>query len=97
MESDDKVLVTLHGSLPDSPQVQETFKRLAAFRQWGNLRFTVEHEQLPHLKTLAKQIRDIVARGKSYKVPSYKYMCPRTADSLERLAGYLGDFWSRSA
>jgi hypothetical protein len=93
VESDDEVQVTLHGSIPNSPQVNETFSRLGAFNEWGNLCFKVRREQLPLLKSLAKQIRDIVAPGHRYNVPSYKYMCPRTADSLERLAGHLEDYW----
>lgn len=93
VKSDDVVQVNLHGSLPRSPQVQETFRILGAIPGEQCLRFKVGREQIPLVRTLANQIRDIVARGNRYTEPSYKYMCPRTADSLERLAGHLDDFW----
>jgi hypothetical protein len=97
VESDNEVLVTLEGSIPDSPQVKDTFSKLGAFDQWGNTCFKVQREQIPQVKTLARRIRDIVAPGHRYKVASYKYMCPRTADSLDRLADNLDEFWNPSA
>jgi hypothetical protein len=95
VNSDNEVQVYLDGSRPDSPQVKESLARLGAFEQWDCLCFKITREQIPLLKTLAKQIRAIVARGKRYSVPSYKYMCPRTADSLEKFAGHLDRFWKR--
>jgi len=44
------------------------------------------------LRTLAKAFRRIVGRGGRYSVPNWKWVCPRTADSLDRLADRLMEY-----
>ena len=44
------------------------------------------------IRTLAKAFRRIVGRGGRYPVPNWKWICPRTADSLDRLADRLMEY-----
>jgi hypothetical protein len=44
------------------------------------------------IRQLAKAIRRVVGRGRRYPVPNWKWICPRTAASLERLADHLAAF-----
>jgi hypothetical protein len=91
----DTAMQALYHSIPDSPQVQETYDSLQAVKEPSkNLVFKVGRDQIPLLRTLAQQIRDIVAPGKHYPIKGYKHMCPWTANALEHLAGHLNDFWS---
>jgi hypothetical protein len=43
-------------------------------------------KSVPFIRQLAKSIRSAVGRGKRYDDPNWKWLCPRTAASLERLA-----------
>jgi hypothetical protein len=96
--SSTELKVTLHGNVPDSPSVQAWVQQHGARVQqgtWGrSLDVTIAHGQQASLRSLAEAIRSIVARGAPrYSVPSYKYVCPRTARSLERLADTLDRAW----
>lgn len=94
VDSADTVRVTLDGNLPDSPQVQQSFTDLESTRGTKSVRFTIDRNRLPLLRVLANQIGEIVAPGNHYSERTYKYMCPWVADSLEKLAGNLDDFWN---
>ncbi|MEK7764192.1 MAG: hypothetical protein AAB433_21680 [Nitrospirota bacterium] len=56
--------------------------------------FSVKKGSEPILSSLAAAFEAIVAPGKKYSVPSYKYVCPRTAQSLRRLANELHAAWN---
>jgi hypothetical protein len=61
----------------------------------ARLQFQVTRGSQLLLSELAQAIRAIVAAGAPrYSVPSYKYVCPRTAASLERLKAALDRAWS---
>lgn len=94
VESDALVRVLLISNVPDTPEVRETYAAFSATDGFQEVQFNIGPAQLPLLRTLAKQIRDIVAPGKRYSVASYVHMCPRTAGSLDRLADNLGAFWN---
>jgi hypothetical protein len=49
-------------------------------------------KEVSFLRTLAKAFRRIVGRGGRYPVPNWKWICPRTADSLDRLADRLMEY-----
>ena len=55
------------------------------FRSGTRLTVTVSMEQLSKLLILAKAIRQVVRRGKSYLDRNWKWIAPRTAESLEEL------------
>jgi len=44
------------------------------------------------LRELAKAFRRVVGRGRTYLNPNWKWICPRTAASLERLADRLLEY-----
>jgi hypothetical protein len=46
-------------------------------------------KSLPFLRKLAKSLRSAVGRGKRYEDPNWKWICGRTADSLEKFAQVL--------
>jgi hypothetical protein len=90
----DTVLVKLI-NLPVGP----TVTRWAAvnrirLRADESLELSITSATATQLITLAEALRAIVARGAPrYSVASYKYACPRTADSLDRLASALTRAW----
>ncbi len=49
-------------------------------------------KEVSFLRTLAKAFRRIVGRGGRYPVPNWKWICLRTADSLDRLADRLMEY-----
>lgn len=89
----DTVSVTLRGQVPQGTDVEGWLAAHGAQLTPGGVEFSVQRGHESNLKELAKAFRAIVAPGKSYTVKSYKYSCPRTATSLERLADALGKAW----
>ena len=93
VESDDEVRVLLSGDIPKSADVNATMSALGGVPGAARVQLTITKENLPLLKRLAGEIAAIVAPGRHYATLSYKYMCPLTASSLNKLAGYLEEFW----
>lgn len=92
----EELTVSLTGSVPTSAAVQAWVKEQGVESRDGLLRFPVPRGDQSKLRSLAKEIRSIVAPGAPwYAEASYMHMCPRTATSLERLAGILDDVWSK--
>jgi hypothetical protein len=56
--------------------------------------FSITPTSTDDLRSLASAFRAIVARGKRYAAAHYKYSCPATAASLEKLAIVLDEAWS---
>jgi hypothetical protein len=50
---------------------------------------TLKASQGPAIRRLAKAIRAIVGRGRTYDNPNLRWICPRTAAALEQLAEHL--------
>ena len=50
---------------------------------------TLSVKSVTFIRNLARAIRQIVGRGKRYDRPNWKWICPRTAASLERFATVL--------
>jgi hypothetical protein len=98
--SENKVKVSLIDNVPLGSDVERWIKTHSAeLRSSGYgadmLSFTVDEGNEAILMELSEAIDAIVARGAPrYEVPSYKYVCPRTANSLRRLAKTLCDAWS---
>lgn len=93
VDSDEEVLVTLSGNIPRSSSVDVIFEKLGALPSASRIEFAINKERVPILHELADKIASIVAPGQRYSTPNYKYMCPRTAESLRKLAGYLEEYW----
>jgi hypothetical protein len=93
--TDDRVQIFLAGNVPVSKNVDEWAAKYQAQQSDGisRLSFIVERGNEFIINELAERIAAIVAAGKRYGTPNYKYVCPRTANSLLRLSGVLSAYW----
>jgi hypothetical protein len=88
------VEITMRGGIPRSAAVEAWIKKYAADDEKYGLSFRVTPDDLDKLPALAKAVRSIIRAR--YSVKAYKYVCPRTAASLERLHAKLSKHWSKS-
>lgn len=94
--SESEVTVRLAGGVPTGPSVTAWVKANGGrYKATPSkvLTFTVKQGNESALLSLATAIESIVTSGKPYSVASYKYVCPRTANSLKRLANELHATW----
>ena len=88
----DCVAVSLMGNVPMSGGVQQWIAETGATLTHGipqTLRFEVRRGEEGRLADLANRIEAITAPGARYEEANYKYVCPRTANSLRRLAATM--------
>lgn len=99
VEADDLVEVRLIGNVPTSTAVRGWIKRHGAKYAGEHVKvltFEVREGEQEKLNELAQSVAAIVApEAPRYPVPSYKYVCPRTAKSLKRLAKALEKAWTK--
>ena len=84
--------VSLRGNIPMSDAVLDWIAETGAAMTGGlqqALRFEVRRGEEGRLADLADRIEAITAPGVSYEHANYKYVCPRTAKSLRRLAATM--------
>jgi hypothetical protein len=95
--SQTEVKVNLYGNVPFSSEVEHWVKKYNADYNKGVKSFLscpVHKGREAILLELANAIASIVAPGApKYDVPSYKYVCPRTANSLKRFVNVLLKAW----
>jgi len=92
--SDDLIEVSLSGNVPRGPTVTAWIARHKPTSETPFLEFNVAKGEQKILADLASAMRAIVRRGAPrYDTPSYKYVCPRTAYSLDRLKSVLDRAW----
>ena len=93
----ESVEVELRGNVPISDNITKWANINGASISAGiqpSLKFNVTPRDVIRLNELADLLLSIVQRGAPrYKVPSYKYVCPRTAKSLKKLETILKDHW----
>lgn len=94
VQGDEKVQVELRGNVPLNSRVRQRFAELKSDLDDKNAVFSVGPGDITRMRDLAKSIKGIVAKGKRYSEKSYKFVCPRTATSLLRLADTLDRAWS---
>jgi hypothetical protein len=95
--SETAVKITLRGGIPGAAPVKTWIaknKVALAVTSKANLSFTIQSGQESKLVELADAIAAIVTPSKKYSVKAYKYVCPRTAGSLRRLARTLKLAWA---
>lgn len=89
-DSGDDTLILSMQHVPLTPEV-----RSLILDQGGTIReilsgqtaeIVLKTNSAPFIRRLAKSIRSAVGRGKRYDDPNWKWLCPRTADSLDRFA-----------
>src|SRR5690606_2112037 len=83
----DTIALRFWGGVPASGGVARLIAGRGGITSTGGLEVTIPAADTAFLRDLADEIEAIIARR--YSVPSYKFVCPRTAASLRRLAGVL--------
>ena len=81
--------VTMRGGAPRSAGVTGWIKKNKAKSSDHGLEFSITKKNLSELRALAEAFRAIVKPGARYSVRAYKYVCPRAANSLEKLHSVL--------
>jgi len=83
-------------SITNLPLDEHVRKSLTSLRakiaemDYGNqVEIPITLKSAKRLRRLATQVRRIVGRGRRYADPNWKWICPRTARSLNRLATFL--------
>ncbi|MER9210075.1 hypothetical protein [Mesorhizobium sp. M0771] len=89
----DAVELYLSGDVPKSNEVNALLDDMQTEGHYGRPTIVIEKGEQGVLMDLAQAFAAIVARGKRYPTPSYKYVCPRTAKSLVRLKNALDKAW----
>jgi hypothetical protein len=95
--SETEVRIQLRGGLPKGPSVDSWIaanKKVLGVKLNGDLTFKIKKGQEQNLLELANAIAQLVAAGKKYTERAYKYVCPRTAHSLKKLAATLDRAWA---
>ncbi|ARE39224.1 hypothetical protein RGUI_1083 [Rhodovulum sp. P5] len=87
--------MSLIGGVPQSDAVSQWYAEHEIEEQESGLNYTVEIDVTPDnlddLPDLANRFAAIIKRR--YNVPAYKYVVPRTFDSLMRFHGVLSKAW----
>lgn len=95
VEGDNAATLRLHNNVPMGPSVEKWGKKNGVELNERVLTVKITPKNYGILKSLAEAIEAITAPGAPrYSVPSYKYVCPRTAASLRRLHSALDQAWS---
>ncbi len=88
----DSLRLTLQHA-PSSPEVVDLVEELGGTVHPGDFGATItlplKASQGPAVRRLAKAIKAIVGRGRSYDDPNLRWICPRTSASLVKLAQHL--------
>ena len=78
---------------PSGPEVVEVVETLGGTVHQADfgatITLTLKASQGPAIRRLARAIKAIVGRGRSYDDPNLRWICPRTASSLMALAKHL--------
>lgn len=95
VEAPELVRLSLIGGVPQSDAVSQWYAEHGAEEQASSFNYTVEIGVTPNnlddLPDLANRFAAIIKRR--YGVPAYKYVVPRTCDSLMRFHGVLSRAW----
>jgi hypothetical protein len=92
VQAHDRIQLTLGGELPRSPEVDAWLPAHGAQATGLGFHVTLSPQTVADLEDLADHIAAVVRRR--YDTPAYKYVAPRTARALRRLAGVLNDAWA---
>ncbi len=96
VESKEQITIRMTGNVPKSSSVTNWMNdndHDYSEDIFNSLTFKIHPHDCDKLKSLAKAIKSIVKPGAKYDTPNYKYVCPRTSDSLLRLHRLLSKTW----
>ena len=91
VETTDKLILTIRGDMPMGPEVTKWLKDNNFHQENAGIEITLTPKNIDTLIDLIKAIETIIQRR--YFVKSYKYVVPRTAESLSRLYKVLKRVW----
>ncbi len=99
-KSENQVNVILSGNIPQNDNLKIwlqqnnlELKQRGPHENEHDLNIVITPSNPEILNQLAKQFEKIIEPGKRYKINNYKYVCPRNANSLRRLADTLRTHW----
>ncbi|MER8929581.1 hypothetical protein NKJ13_03220 [Mesorhizobium sp. M0174] len=91
----DRVDLSIGSQVPKSPAVEAWLKANTSPGSYGFPAIVINRGDQSKLLELAAAIKAITARGAPrYEVKAYKFVCPRTADSLKRVKIVLDKAWN---
>jgi len=96
VKPNDEIKLTLKGNLPRSQEIDELISNNKSIFELQNDKIDIHISSANYkvLYTLSNLTSSIVLPGKRYSVPSYKYICPRTASSLVNFADLMGKYYN---
>lgn len=97
VDTESSISVSLVGGVPRSAEIESWIVNNNCVFTEGNqivMKFSLQKGEEFKLLDLASLFENIVAPGKRYSVPAYKYVCPRTANTLRKLAANLLLAWA---
>jgi hypothetical protein len=83
-------------NVPNGPEVQAWIQKYGATHistPQETLTFTVAPGEQKKLLELAAAFEAIVKPGRRYRIPAYKYLCPRLGKAMRRLEKLLSTQW----
>jgi hypothetical protein len=92
----DRFMLSLDNNAPVTPDIKD-FVELHGGKIYCNgerkhIEIEISVEDVDFLKRLSYSIRALVTPGRYYEDRNWIWLCPRTADSLERFAQVLDEF-----
>lgn len=90
--SETEIRLTLYGGVPRGHEVDAWLEAHQVDVNNRGVTVSVTPDNVEDLADLAASFRKIIARR--YDTPAYKYVVPRTADSLRRLQEILTEAWA---
>ena len=92
----DKIELSLSNNAPISNKIKKMLKtRKGEYRtiaHKSHLKVELSVNDTKFIEELSQGIKELVAPGKKYKNPNWKWLCPRTSKSLKRLSTVLSNF-----
>lgn len=92
----DKVELALRGGVPKSVRVKKWAKEMSSTLEDNRLEVLISAGQQNKIAELASAFRAITKPSTRYTISSHKYVCPRAANSLDKLAKVLDSAWKIS-
>jgi hypothetical protein len=94
--ADDRIELSLSNNAPFSRPIKSLLKSKGAevrtIKNRSHVKVELSVSDIQFIRDLSKQVAALVAPGKEYKDRNWKWLCPRTADSLDRLANALSKY-----
>ena len=86
----------LTNNAPTSPKIKELVEskrgEVQAESDYGSINVTLTLDDHIFIERLSNEIDRLIAPGRKYTDPNWKWLCPRTAESLRQFAGVLKSY-----